>query len=79
MSAASNYMALTGQLRRGRRLNDETQADMARMIGVSRRTFQRWEDGEAMPDALQLFRWAALVGVEIASVLTHEEKPKAAA
>lgn len=73
MSAAARYMALTGQLRRGRQKTGITQADLAPRCGVSRRTMQRWEDGEAFPDALQLFRWADLVGVKIASNLVHEE------
>lgn len=79
MNASSAYLNLTVQLRRGRKLAKVNQDGAALRIGVSRRTFQRWEDGEAMPDALQLFRWASLVGVEIASRLTHETKTKVAA
>lgn len=64
------YMATTGHLLQGRQRAKLTQDQVAGRIGVSRRTFQRYESGELVPDAMQLFRWAGVVGVEIASNLT---------
>lgn len=62
-----NFMRLLGQLRSGREALGLTQEEAADALSVSRRTFQRWEAGEADPDALDLFRWAHLVRVTITS------------
>ncbi|MEP9372587.1 helix-turn-helix transcriptional regulator [Mesorhizobium sp. KR1-2] len=61
------YMRLVGQLRRGRERMGLYQSDIADRLGASRRTFQRWEAGEAEPSASQLFRWADMLGVTITS------------
>jgi len=60
-------MRLQGQLLAGRRAAGLTQAEVAERLGVSRRTFQRMEDGEADPSFMLLFHWADVVGIAITS------------
>ena len=60
-------MRLQGQLLAGRRAVGLTQAEVAERLGVSRRTFQRMEDGVADPSSTMLFRWADLLGIAITS------------
>jgi transcriptional regulator with XRE-family HTH domain len=60
-------MRLQGHLMTGRKRLGLKQNDVAAHLQVSRSTFQRWELGHSVPDALQLFRWASLLGVEITS------------
>lgn len=62
-----NYTRLLGQLRKGRARLAMSQEAAADALSISRRTFQRWEAGEADPNAIELFRWAHLVGVSITS------------
>jgi len=72
MSAWSQrYLAVVGQLQRGRKSAGLSQVEAAEQLGISRRTFQRYEDGVLEPGAMTLFRWGDLVGVEIASNMTH--------
>lgn len=62
------YVKLCGSLRNARLALGLSRDRVSARIGASLRTFARWEAGETSPDALQLFRWADVVGVEITSV-----------
>lgn len=64
------YLRTTANLHAGRLRSGLSQVRCARELSVSRRTFQRFESGETDPSARQLFRWAGLVGVDLASNLT---------
>lgn len=66
----ARYLATVGQLLRERLARDICRVQMARMLRISRRTFQRYESGELDPPGKRLFRWADLLGVELASNLT---------
>lgn len=61
------YLALCSDLIRARVALGMPQDRAAALIGVGRRTFQRWETGESSPDALHLFRWSDIVGISITS------------
>lgn len=61
------YLALCQALIAARAARGMSQDRVAASLGVGRRTVQRWEAGEASPDALHLFRWADLVGISITS------------
>lgn len=65
-----DYMTLVGHLLVGRERRGLTQISVARRLGISRRTFQRYEAGDIAPDALTLFHWASVVGVRLASEMT---------
>lgn len=67
------YLRLTAHLRLARIENGLGQSAAAKRIGVSRRTFQRYEEGRTAPNALRLFKWASIVGVEMASQMTLSE------
>lgn len=69
----TRYMALQGHLIRGRERAGLSQGYLASVLGVSLRTFQRWEGGETGPDPEILFKWADLVAVEITSKMTQGE------
>jgi len=62
----TSYLALVATLLRRRQERCLGQAALAVQLGVSRRTLQRWECGEAEPPAMRLFQWAARLGVGIA-------------
>jgi len=62
----ASYLALTTLLVRRRAILRITQSDMADKLKIGRRTFQRWESGEIDPPGMDLFRWAAELGVNIA-------------
>lgn len=61
------YTRLLGQMRQGRMKAGLSQSDVADLVGIGRRSFQRWEASECVPNAIQLFRWADVVGVSIQS------------
>lgn len=63
----SSYLRLVTTLIERRKELGWTQEDAALRVGTSRRTFQRWELGEANPSGPELFWWAACLGIEIAS------------
>lgn len=74
MSGYRNYLRLTVMLRERRKALKMTQQDVAHRVGASLRTLVRWEAGETVPDAMQLFHWADMVGVEITPILTQSGK-----
>ncbi len=74
----SAFATLTGQLAVRRAEKGFTQRDVYLRLGVSRSTFQRWEQGEAVPDAYELFRWADLLDIAITSTVI-EPGPKSEA
>lgn len=71
MSALSNYLRLTVMLREQRKARSLTQLNVSLAVGVNHRTIVRWEAGETVPDAMQLFRWSSVVGLEITTNLAH--------
>ncbi len=70
------YLRLTTLLVQRRDALGLTQEEAAPLIGVSRRTLQRWELGEVSPDGPTLFYWAACLGVEIASDVAFSKEAK---
>lgn len=64
-----SYLRLVSGLSRLRKRHRISQQVMACRLGIARRTFQRWEAGEAELSAMRLFQWAAELGVSIASDL----------
>lgn len=76
-----SYMTLIGQLVarradlvRTRGPNDKpTQEWMAARLGVGVATFQRWENAVNQPKGMDLFRWAALLNIEITSKMMCSE------
>jgi transcriptional regulator with XRE-family HTH domain len=48
---------------------DLTQKAAAKRFGVTRRTWQRWEYGLALPDTPELNRLAARLGTSVAALL----------
>lgn len=72
-SASAMGSKVFGALIRARNSSGISQAHIAERLGVSREHFCRIENGHAMADSDQLFRWAELVGVEIcAQPITYE-------
>lgn len=67
----ASYLALTALLIRRRKALKISQESAAAHLGVGRRTFQRWEDGEIDPPGMALFQWAALLGITIAPYLAQ--------
>ena len=47
----------------------KSQRQMAEEIGITERTFGRWERGESTPSLAQLARWAKALGMELADLL----------
>lgn len=62
----TSYLALAGLLVRRREALGLSQEDVAKELGVGRRSLQRWEAGDAEPPAKRMFQWAGLLGVSIA-------------
>lgn len=65
-------LLVTGRLRVWRRYAELSQAQLAKVCGVSRSTVQRWEDerSEAGPTVAQMISAALSVGEKPAEVLT---------
>lgn len=63
------YLALIGLLTRRRNEFRLTQPALAAQLGKSLATLQRWEEGVNPPSAMDLFQWAAVLGVDITSNL----------
>jgi transcriptional regulator with XRE-family HTH domain len=53
------------RLRRSREMAGLTQDDVARQIGVSTKTVQRWENEGYEPGIVGVMRWADLTGVKL--------------
>jgi len=62
----SSYLALTTLLMRRREELGISQEALAALLGIGRRTLQRWESGEAEPPGMRMFQWAGVLGVRIA-------------
>lgn len=77
-SPGTAALRLHSQLVAGRAGLGMTQQQVADRLGVDRRTFQRWEDGEIEPRLTDAFRWAKAVGVAIASAPIDESGISAA-
>ena len=73
VSWRAEYVKLCASLRNAREDLSLSQDKVSAKIGVGLRTLVRWEAGETSPDAMQLFRWADIVGVEITCVF-HSPK-----
>jgi len=71
----TSWMRLQGQLMTCRKASPMSQDDVAAKLGISRRTFQRWENGQTVPDAMELFRWADVLGIEISSECVTDGAP----
>lgn len=61
------YLSLCRRLRSAREAAGLSQDKVSARIGVGLRTLVRWEAGETSPDAMQLFRWADVVGLSLTS------------
>ena len=52
--------------------NGFTQDQLAKIIGVSRTTYTKWESGDTLPNIIQLSKLAAIYGVELDRFLKAE-------
>lgn len=50
----------------------KSQRQMAEEIGITERTFGRWERGESTPGLVQLDRWARALDLSLAELLADE-------
>lgn len=60
-----DWLALQHSLITRRKTSGISQDEAARRLGVDRRTFQRWEDGDTEPTGSQLYQWCAMVGLAL--------------
>lgn len=51
-----------------------TQEQVAEVIGISRQSYAKWEQGETVPDIDKCARLAAFYGVKIDALVNYEEK-----
>ena len=51
-----------------------TQEKVAEVIGISRQSYAKWEQGETVPDIDKCARLAAFYGVKIDALVNYEEK-----
>lgn len=52
--------------------NGFTQDQLAKIIGVSRTTYTKWESGDTLPNIIQLSKLAAIYGVDLDRFLKAE-------
>ncbi|WP_158555099.1 helix-turn-helix domain-containing protein [Fulvimarina endophytica] len=64
-------MKLQGQLMRQRKALGWSQQTLADLTGMSLATVKRWELGTSTPNAMDLFQWAAALGIEITSTVSE--------
>lgn len=57
----SNYLLLGDWLKQEREKCNLTQNAVAETVGVSQGTVSQWENGKAIPDALEIYRFANLI------------------
>lgn len=57
-----------------RNVKGMTQEQVAEVIGISRQSYAKWEQGETMPDIEKCDRLAAFYGIKIDALLHYEEK-----
>ena len=62
-------VALGRRLARLRGLAGLTLQEAATAVGAKANTIWRWEDGRAAPDSYLLWRYAAVLGVSVETVL----------
>lgn len=51
-----------------------TQEQVAEIIGISRQSYARWEQGDTVPDIDKCARLAAFYGIKIDALVNYEEK-----
>lgn len=73
-----DWLALQHSLITRRKTAGISQDEAARRLGVDRRTFQRWEDGETDPSGPQLYQWCAMVGLSLTAQSRKESVVNAA-
>lgn len=59
------------EIRRLRELNNMTQDELAKKLGVGRSTVAKWESGENMPRVKQLIAMSQFFGVKVDVLLCH--------
>ena len=59
-----------------RNVKGMTQEQVAEVIGISRQSYAKWEQGETMPDIEKCDRLAAFYGIKIDALLHYEEKSR---
>ena len=67
-------MVLAENLVMLRNVKGMTQEQVAEVIGISRQSYAKWEQGETMPDIEKCDRLAAFYGIKIDALLHYEEK-----
>ncbi len=66
-------MTIASNIRAARLLADLLQTQVAEAMGVSERTYQRWESGECTPDVPTLRRLAGVLGVTVSTLIEETE------
>lgn len=64
--------------RQRRRLLELSQAEVARRIGVDRRTVIAWEAGEMQPSLENAVAWAKAIDLDLADLVTEAAATEAA-
>ncbi len=64
---ADNLVMLRG-------LKGLTQEQVAEVIGISRQSYAKWEQGETIPDIEKCDRLASFYGIKIDSLMHYDEK-----
>lgn len=57
-----------------RSLKGLTQEQVAEVIGISRQSYAKWEQGETIPDIEKCDRIASFYGIKIDSLMHYDEK-----
>lgn len=63
MADCKNLVFSHGALKKYRKMKRLTQKDVAEAIGVSERTYQKWEQGESTPNATCFMRLLYVLGL----------------
>ena len=66
-------MSFQENLIRARKARGMTQEEVAEVIGISRQSYSKWEQGETIPDIEKCDRLAKFYGVAI-DALVHQDK-----
>lgn len=62
------------RIKRFREKNNYSQEELARLLGVTRRTISRWEQNSSKPSSDELSRIAKIIGVTEDELLSGEDE-----
>ena len=72
-------MNIAEKIRQQRRLSDKTQEEFSKLIGVSLKTVQRWENGERTPRIGDIQRIAQVLNIPASELLNNDTEENAPA